>query len=285
MCPPITAPWKCGSRDLLIGHRPLIMGILNATPDSFSDGGRFLDLDAAVSRGLQMVAEGADIIDVGGESTRPGAAAVDAAKECDRIVPVVRAIRAQSDVTISVDTTKSQVANEAIAAGASIINDVSAFLHDPEMVNVAKESGVGVVLMHMRGTPRTMQDDPEYGDVVQEVADHLAARVDDLVDRGIDKRAIAIDPGIGFGKTVDHNLALLAHLDVFRKDKLPVLVGLSRKSFLGKLTDRMVNERLAGSLAALVFCVLNGADIMRVHDVGESCDAIRVIAAIEQLRK
>jgi dihydropteroate synthase len=265
--------------------RPLVMGILNVTPDSFSDGGRYAGTQAAVARGLEMARESADILDVGGESTRPGADAVPEAEERARVVPVVEALARETDTVISVDTCKAGVAERALAAGARVINDVTALSGDPRMADVARESGAGVVLMHMRGTPRTMQDDPRYEDVVGEVAAYLAARVEDAVAAGIRREALAVDPGIGFGKTVEHNLALLAGLDRIGACGRPVVVGLSRKSFLGKLTGREVQDRLAGSLAALAFCVAGGgAQVMRVHDVKASCDAVRVAAALGRAR-
>jgi len=270
---------------LEIGARPLIMGILNVTPDSFSDGGRHFDREAAVARGRRMIEEGADIIDVGGESTRPGAARVAAGEERERVVPVVEALARSADAVLSVDTMKASVARAAVAAGASIINDVSALSADEEMVRVAAASGAGVVLMHMQGSPRTMQDDPRYADVVAEVASYLAGRVADVTAAGVAAEALAVDPGIGFGKTVEHNLALLADLGALAGLGRPVVVGLSRKSFLGKLTGAPVGERLAGSLAALTFCVLNGAHVMRVHDVRASREAALVARAIEEARQ
>jgi dihydropteroate synthase len=275
--------WRCRDRLLTVGQRPLIMGILNVTPDSFSDGGEFLDWESAVSHGVKMMAEGADIIDVGGESTRPGAADVPADKELERVLPVIQEL-AKTGAVISVDTMKAVVARDAIEAGARIINDVSALEHDPAMADVVRGSGAGVILMHMPGTPRNMQNDPRYADVVADVRAYLNRRIEDLVSKGITRDAMAVDPGIGFGKTVDHNLQLLANLNAFAECNRPLVLGLSRKSFLGKLTGSAVEDRLAGSLAALVFCILNGAHIMRVHDVKESCDAVRVAAALEEGR-
>jgi len=256
------------------------MGILNVTPDSFSDGGKYIDTDAAVAHAMSMCRDGADIIDVGGESTRPGAAEVPVKEEISRIRPVVEQLRKRSDVVLSVDTRKAAVARDALDAGVSIINDVSAMTHDPDMMGVAVESGAGVVLMHMRGTPSTMQEAPHYYDVVREVRDYLASRVEEILEAGADRRSVTVDPGIGFGKTLEHNLEILSHLDVLAEIGQPVVVGLSRKSFLGTLTGREVDDRLAGSLAALSFCILNGASVMRVHDVKESRDALRVVAAM-----
>jgi dihydropteroate synthase len=261
------------------------MGILNVTPDSFSDGGRFMSREDAVEQALRMVGEGADIIDVGGESTRPGASAVSLEEELERVVPVIEGIVRQSDVPVSVDTTRAAVARAALKAGARVINDVSALTLDEDMVAVARDSRAGLVLTHMRGSPRTMQTDPHYEDVVAEVSAYLDSRVRGLTADGIDKQRLSVDPGIGFGKTVDHNLRLLAGLEDIGACGVPVVVGLSRKSFLGKLTGRATGDRLAGSLAALVFCILNGAHIMRVHDVAESLDAIRVVEALARVGK
>jgi len=259
---------------------PLIMGILNVTPDSFSDGGRYSDVSAAVERGHEMLEEGADIIDVGGESTRPGAQDVSAGEEAERVIPVIRALTESPASVISVDTMKAFVAKLAVEAGAHIINDVSAMTHDPEMERVALESEAGVVLMHMQGTPRTMQSSPSYKDVVGEVYDALRDRVEQLVRRGFDRERLTVDPGIGFGKTGEHNLSLLRNLGAFLDIGVPLVVGLSRKSFLGRLTGREVNDRLPASLAALVYCILKGAHVMRVHDVKASCDAARITAVL-----
>ena len=283
--------WRCGDRLLSCGLSPVIMGILNVTPDSFSDGNRYFDVDKAVARGLEIVDEGAQIIDIGGESTRPGAAPVDAAAEIDRVVPVIERLRAgiaersvagngAGDVLLSIDTTKAEVARRAVEAGASIVNDVSAMTHDPDMVEVAAACDAGVVLMHMRGNPRVMQDCPEYDDVATEVSDYLMARIDELAAKGIDVERIAVDPGIGFGKTVQHNIELLSRLEVLGACSRPIVVGLSRKSFLGKLTGAEVGERLSPSIAALSFCIARGAHVMRVHDVKDSVAAAKVIVSL-----
>jgi dihydropteroate synthase len=261
------------------------MGILNVTPDSFSDGGRHFRMEDAVERALTMVKEGADIIDVGGESTRPGAEEISTDTELQRVIPVIRALSEKTDITISVDTMKAVVAREAVAAGARIINDVSALTFDDAMAETAAATGAGVILMHMQGLPRTMQSNPRYDDVVADVNGYLEKRVQNVIDKGVARESLAVDPGIGFGKTVEHNLLLLAGLEVFGQQGLPVAVGLSRKSFLGKLTGRDVDDRLAGSLAALVFSILNGADIMRVHDIRESHDAVRIAGLLEERRK
>lgn len=281
----ITIEWKCRDMVLRVGERPLIMGILNVTPDSFSDGGHYWDRHNAVARGLQMAAEGADIIDVGGESTRPGALGIDAEEELERVIPVIEELAGKINAVISVDTMKAGVARRALEAGARIVNDVSALSHDPDMLDVALESGAGVILMHMLGSPRTMQDDPRYEDVVGEVTDYLRSRVEYLCGKGLARNTLAVDPGIGFGKTVRHNLELLANLDMLGALGLPVVVGLSRKSFLGRITGRGVEERLACSLAGLVFCIFNGAHVMRVHDVKESWDAVQIATALDQERK
>ncbi len=255
------------------------MGVVNVTPDSFSDAGAFLDADRAVAHALAMAKAGADIIDVGGESTRPGAASVSEEEEIRRVVPVINRLRG---VTVSVDTTKAVVAERALAAGARIVNDISALRFDTRMVDVARDAGAGVVLMHMRGTPQTMQAEPRYDDVVAEVRDFLAKRIEFAVSHGLKKSQIAIDPGIGFGKTVEQNLALLAHLDTFASLGCPVLVGASRKSFIGKLLGREPQDRLAGSLAVATWAAAHGASIVRVHDVAETVDAVRMVEAIQK---
>lgn len=273
--------WQCGQHRLTIGAQPLIMGILNTTPDSFSDGGAFLSPGDALTRGRTMIAEGADIIDVGGESTRPGAEPVDTLTEMRRVLPVIEALAADSGVVISVDTTKAAVAREAIRHGACIINDVSALTADSQMPAAARETGAGVVLMHMHGNPRTMQQNPHYDDVVTDVYTWLSARLDAAVAAGIAPDALAVDPGIGFGKTVLHNVELISQLARLAGLGRPVLAGMSRKRFIGALTGVPdASRRLAGSLAALVCAVLHGAHILRVHDVAESVQAARVAAAI-----
>jgi dihydropteroate synthase len=272
--------WICRDRYLTVGQRPLIMGILNVTPDSFSDGGRHADTPAAIDHAHRMIADGADIIDIGGESTRPGAAAVGIAEEIARVVPVITELRTSTDTILSVDTTKADVARAALDAGAHIVNDVSALTHDAAMADVTRDAGAGVVLMHRQGTPRTMQQAPQYGDVSAEVNGYLARRVEALVQSGSPRQTLAVDPGIGFGKTVEHNVALIQSLPDTVAIGCPVIVGLSRKSFLGKLSGREVGDRLAASLAGLVVSVLNGAHIMRVHDVAASRDAAMIAATL-----
>lgn len=270
--------WHCRDRVLRLGERTLVMGILNATPDSFSDGGRYFGTEAAVARALEMGREGADILDIGGESTRPGAAPVSAAEEIRRTVPVIERIRAQSDIPISIDTMKAEVAARAIAAGAQIINDISAFSADPAMVDVAAGTGAGVVLMHMQGTPQTMQRQPAYGDVVREVRDYLLVRAGFCLQHGIARNRLVIDPGIGFGKTTGHNLALLRALPELAGCGFPLLVGASRKRFTGELTGRGEPvERRAGSLGAAAWAAMRGAHVLRVHDVIDTCDVCRVV--------
>jgi len=268
--------WNCRGREVDCAAKTLVMGILNATPDSFSDGGKFQGLEKAVARAHEMVEEGADIIDIGGESTRPGAEPVQPLEEIERTVPIIGKLREQSDCLISIDTQKAEVARAAVAAGADIINDVSA-LTDPDMVNVAAETGAGLVLMHMQGSPETMQDNPDYADAVSEVRIFLEERLAFAVSKGVSPLQIAIDPGIGFGKNDEHNLALLNGISSLAAAGRPVLIGVSRKSLFGHLLGREVDDRLAGSLAAAVFAVMRGAHILRVHDVKESCDAVRLV--------
>jgi len=255
------------------------MGIVNVTPDSFSDGGRHADAAAAIAHGLRLVAAGADLLDVGGESTRPGAAPVDEAEELARVLPVIEALVARAAVPVGIDTTKPAVMRAALAAGASVVNDVHALRSEGALAAVAA-SDAAIVLMHMQGEPRTMQAAPHYDDVVGEVHRFLAERVFACEMAGIDKRRLVIDPGFGFGKTLTHNLALLAQLRRFTELGVPVLAGLSRKSSLGEITGREVGERLAASLAAHLLAVQNGAAIVRVHDVAETVDALKVWAAV-----
>lgn len=254
------------------------MGIVNVTPDSFSDGGQFLDADAAVRHGQELAHEGADILDIGGESTRPGADPVGLEEELRRVVPVIERL-SPLDARISIDTTKSRVAREAIDAGASIVNDVSALRFDPELAGVVADAGVGLVLMHMLGEPRTMQDDPQYDDVVSDVKAFLEERLAHAVGQGVKEERIWLDPGIGFGKTLDHNLELIARLDELVAIGRPVVFGASRKSFLEKLTGRQVDERLAGTIATTIIAYQHGARVFRVHDVAPNLDALKVAGA------
>ncbi len=254
------------------------MGILNVTPDSFSDGGAYMSTELAVARGLEMAEQGADILDIGGESTRPGSDPVPVAEELSRVIPVIRALSVQCKAKLSVDTTKSEVARMAIEAGACIINDVSACTSDPAMPGVVRDSGAAVVLMHMKGTPKSMQDAPHYGNVVGEVGSYLSRRLHDMAELGVPLERMVIDPGIGFGKDLQHNLALMRNLpDLADMCRRPLLVGVSRKRWIGAIVEKQVQDRLAGSLAAMAFAIQRGARIIRVHDVKESCDTARMI--------
>lgn len=259
---------------------PRIMGVVNCTPDSFSDGGRYLGVEAAVAHAERMLADGADIIDVGGESSRPGAAPVPEEEECRRVLPVIRSLVERHGCIVSIDTVKPAVMRAACAAGAEMINDISA-LRAAGALQVAAESGAGVCLMHMRGEPRTMQRAPRYDDVVREVAGFLAARVSACEAVGVPLVRLCVDPGFGFGKRIEHNLALLAGLESLRALGAPVLVGISRKSMLGDLTERAVSDRLAGGLAAVTAAILHGASIVRTHDVAATMDASRVAWAVK----
>jgi dihydropteroate synthase len=259
---------------------PLIMGVVNVTPDSFSDGGLFLDADAAVEHGLRLVDEGADILDVGGESTRPGAEPVSEEEERERVLPVVERLAQDAGARLSIDTTKLAVARAALDAGATLVNDVSAFRFDPGMAALVAETGAGCCLMHMLGEPRTMQEDPRYDDVVSDVKAFLEERLAFAVSEGIDEERVWLDPGIGFGKTVEHNLELLRRLDEIVAIGRPVVVGTSRKSFLGKLAGgRAQGERLPGTIATNVLALERGASVFRVHDVAQNADALAVAAA------
>jgi dihydropteroate synthase len=260
------------------------MGIVNVTPDSFSDGGRYLDPERAVEHGLRMAEAGVDLLDVGGESTRPGAVRISPQEELERILPVVRGLARRSETTVSVDTSRAVVAEPALDAGARVINDISALRFDADLGPLVAASGAGLVLMHMQGTPGTMQEAPHYDDVVREVAAELSGAIRRATSRGIDPEQIVIDPGIGFGKTLTHNLTLLHHLTELRALGRPVLVGASRKRFLGEITGREVQDRLAGSLAAAVAAAAAGASLVRVHDAAETVDAMRVLAAIRKER-
>ena len=256
------------------------MGVVNVTPDSFSDGGRFLDPEAAVRQGIELVEAGADVLDIGGESTRPGSDAVSAAEEIDRVVPVVKRLAAEVDVPVSIDTRKAGVAAAALDAGAAIVNDVSAGRDDPRMLEVVREAGAGLVLMHMLGDPKTMQADPRYDDVVAEVREFLAERVRAAEEAGIERDRLCVDPGIGFGKTLRHNLLLLRHVDAFREIGVPVLVGPSRKSFIGALTGAEAGDRLEGTAGAVAWLAAKGVEMVRVHDVREMLRVVQVVDAI-----
>jgi len=268
---------RCGPKTLDLS-RPVVMGVLNVTPDSFSDGGRFLPVEAAVAHGVRLAEEGAAIIDIGGESTRPGAAPVSVDEELRRVVPVVERLRAATQAVISVDTSKPEVIREAVAAGAGLINDVRA-LAEPGALEAAAASGCAVCLMHMQGDPRTMQRAPSYVDVVKEVKAFLDEHVQRCRAAGVSADRIVVDPGFGFGKTLEHNLELLRRLRELH-DELPVLVGLSRKSMVGTLTGRGAGERVHGSIALAVIAALNGARIVRAHDVAATVDALKMVTAV-----
>ena len=248
----------------------LIMGILNITPDSFSDGGDFFEKNIAIDRALEMVEQGADIIDIGGESTRPFSDSVSLKEEISRVIPVIEGICKESDVCISIDTTKSKVASEALEAGASVINDISAMEIDSLMVDVALKFNCPIVLMHMKGIPKNMQDNPQYQSLISDIKEYLLSRIDFVVSKGIDRNKIIIDPGIGFGKTVENNFEIINNLDQFVKMNFPVLLGASRKSFIGVSLNLPENDRLEGSIAANIIGLQKGAKIFRVHDVVET---------------
>jgi dihydropteroate synthase len=277
--------WQLRDRTLTPGAPPLLLGIVNITPDSFSDGGRFFDTEAAVAHALRLVEEGADLLDIGGESTRPGSHAVTLDEELSRVVPVVRRLAALTSVPLSVDTSKAEVARQALEAGAHVINDITALQGDPAMPQVVRTFGAGVILMHMQGTPATMQADPRYEDVVAEVSAFLQARLQACVDVGIAGSRVVLDPGIGFGKTSEHNVRLLAHLEELQRLGRPVCLGVSRKGFLGKVLDRPLEQRLAGSLAAACYALIRGsAQILRVHDVAETRDAVVLLSSVVSSR-
>ena len=280
--------WQIRDRRLPIGERTLVMGVLNVTPDSFSDGDKFLTLDNAIRHAERMIAEGVDIVDVGGESTRPGGEPVSAEEEIQRVVPVIKELTKRSDTAISIDTTKSEVARAALDAGASIVNDISGLRFDFYVADAAASAGAGLVLMHSRGTPATLHRLPPVAEIIPEVINGLRASVHMAERRGVKRESIVIDPGIGFGKSQEQNLELIAKLDqlIAAFPELPLLVGTSRKSFLGRIladeegTPANAYERLHGTIASMIAAVLNGAHIVRVHDVKASVDALKTIQAI-----
>ncbi len=283
-----TYDWRLPNRTLTIGRRPLIMGIVNVTPDSFSDGGQYLDHTAAAKHALELVQDGADILDIGGESTRPGAEPVPLAEELRRTIPVIEQLAKHVTVPISIDTMKADVARQAIAAGAAIINDVTGLTGDPAMPSVARETGAGVVVMHMQGTPQTMQLDPHYDEVVADIRRFFEQRLAALAASGIEAARVVLDPGIGFGKRTEHNLELLARLGEFRDLGRPLLLGVSRKGFIGKVLGRPgpVEQRVAGTLGVIFFGLAQGTvQIARVHDVAATHDAITLFLAIEERAK
>jgi dihydropteroate synthase len=279
----MTRTWHIKDRELPIGERTLIMGILNVTPDSFSDGGQFFTLDNALARAEQMIADGADIIDVGGESTRPGGEPVSVDEEIMRVVPVIKALVERTEIPISVDTTKSEVARAALDSGAAIVNDISALRFDFYIADAVARAGAGLVLMHSRGTPATMHRLPPVADIMEEVTSSLRASVHMAERRGVKHEAFAIDPGIGFGKTQEQNLELIARLDqlIAAFPDYPLLIGTSRKSFIGRLLGNAPPEdRLHGTMATITAAILKGAHIVRVHDVKAAAETIRVAEAI-----
>ncbi len=271
---------KLRGKALELGRRTLVMGILNITPDSFSDGGRFADYERALARAFELISAGADILDVGGESTRPGSAPVPLAVELERVIPIIRAVRESSDIPISIDTNKSEVALQSLAAGVDIINDISSLLFDPGMARVAAESGAPVILMHMLGTPRTMQVNPVYESVISEIIAFLEERMKFAVQNGIERSQIIVDPGIGFGKTVTHNLNIIRNLDSFSCMDRPILLAASRKRFIGKVLGRPEGERELGTAVVNAFGVAAGAHILRVHDVAFHRGAVDLAEAM-----
>jgi dihydropteroate synthase len=273
--------WKIGGRSVDLARRGMIMGVLNVTPDSFSDGGKFLKVDTAVNHGVQMAAEGADIIDVGGESTRPGAEPVSEQEELGRVIPVIEKLRAKIDIFISVDTSKVEIAERALDAGADIVNDVMAGRGDSKMLSLVAKRNAAFIMMHMQGTPQTMQIAPSYADVVAEVADFFRQQYARALECGVDTMMMAFDPGIGFGKTLQHNLDLLANLEAIRMNEQPLVVGVSRKAFLGTLSGSPeMNDRLAPAVALTALLRARGADVLRVHEVKENAAALRTSEAI-----
>lgn len=271
--------WNLGTRSLSFEQSPLVMGILNTTPDSFSDGGKHFDPQVAIDVALQMQADGAAIIDVGGESTRPYSDPVGVEEELRRVIPVLDGLRGQLSIPISIDTSKSQVARAAIEAGAEIINDVTGLEGDPDMAAVAKSTGVGVCMMHMQGTPQTMQDQPTYANVVEEIYDYLLQRYETCCQLGLSADRICLDPGIGFGKTHEHNLTLLQHTERFCDLPAPILIGHSRKGFIGKLLGDKQADRTAGTLGVSLAVAAAGAHVVRVHDVKPTVDALKLFRA------
>ncbi|MEZ6044365.1 MAG: dihydropteroate synthase [Planctomycetaceae bacterium] len=273
--------WKYGGQVHELGKFPLVMGIVNVTPDSFSDGGEHNSTEAAVAHALQLVEQGADILDIGGESTRPDAALVSVDEELARVVPVVEALSQQTEVPISIDTTKAEVARQAIEAGAKIVNDISGLQFDKQMIPVCgSHPEVGVIAMHIQGTPQTMQQAPRYSDVVSEICEYFHERLQLMEQAGIDPERVVLDPGIGFGKTAAHNIDILQHLRVFQELGRPVLIGHSRKRFIGKMLGREVDERLWGTVGISIALAQLGVDLLRVHDVRATVDSLHAWRAI-----
>ena len=274
--------WSDNVLDLDLRTR--IMGVLNVTPDSFSDGGQYLESNKAVERGITMAREGADIIDVGGESTRPYSRKITVSEELDRVVPVIEGLRKELAIPISIDTCKGEVARGALKAGASMINDISALRFDPDMASIAAEAGVPVILMHMKGMPENMQKNPTYGDLIPEIFDFLEDVIERSVSAGIKRDLIIVDPGIGFGKTFDHNLKIIKELSRFEALERPVLLGTSNKAFIGHILGKEVYERDTGTMATIAYGVINGAHIVRVHNVRKAVETVRMIEAIRRGR-
>jgi dihydropteroate synthase len=272
--------WRFRDRTYEFRGPPLLMGIVNVTPDSFSDGGQFHDAAAAVGHAMQLASDGAEFLDIGGESTRPGSGPVPLEDELDRVVPVIERLSELTSVPISVDTTKSEVARQSIEAGASIVNDISGLTSDPRMLDVCHDTGVGIVCMHIQGTPETMQQSPHYSNVVTEVCEALDRRLDAISRRGIPEERVVLDPGIGFGKTAEHNLDILRNIARFQELGRPILIGHSRKRFLKKLLGRAVDERASGSLGISIALAQQGVDLLRVHDVRATRDAIEAWKAL-----
>ena len=274
--------WSDNVLDLDLKTR--VMGVLNVTPDSFSDGGQYLESNTAVERGFTMAREGADIIDVGGESTRPYSRKITVSEELDRVVPVIEGLKKELAIPISIDTCKGEVAQEALKAGASMINDISALRFDPDMASIAAEAGVPVILMHMKGMPENMQKSPTYGDLIPEICDFLEDAIERSVSAGIKRDLIIVDPGIGFGKTFDHNLKIIKELSRFEALERPVLLGTSNKAFIGHILGKDVYERDTGTMATIAYGVINGANIVRVHNVRKAVETVRMIEAIRRGR-
>ena len=271
---------RVAHKEICLEHRALVMGILNVTPNSFSDGGRFLATDAAVARAMEMEEEGADLLDIGGESTKPGVSPTSLGDECDRVLPVIEQVAKRTALPLSVDTSKAEVARRALDAGVSIINDVTALRGDAEMASVVAASDAGLILMHMQGTPRDMQASPTYTSVIDEVCAFFRTQLAYASQSGIRAERIMLDPGIGFGKTLAHNLTLLQHLKAFKRLARPLVIGPSRKSFLGQILRRPVDQRLMGTATAVSVAVMHGAAVVRVHDVEQMAQVVRVTHAI-----
>jgi len=276
--------WVCRQRRFEVGTRTLVMGVVNVTPDSFSDGGQFIDTDRAIAHAVRLIEDGADIIDIGGESTRPGSDPVPDEIEIQRVLPVIEYVARETSAAISVDTTKASVARAALETGAHIVNDISGFHYDPELPKVVAEYGAGVVLMHIRGHPRNMQADTDYRDLFREISSYLQEGIDKAAATGISRQTIVVDPGIGFGKSLMDNYRLIDGLERFRELGCPILVGPSRKSFIGNVLGLPADQRIWGTAAAVACSVLRGADIVRIHDVTEMVQVITICDTLLQSR-